>query len=945
MAFVDDAIELAAAPPNIELELGLQLLKHVGERSERKLVGPAAFDPRYGLLADVRTTGEVSLPPAATPAKRPNDAADTDRMHRHTLRSVGYPPIACAASARAYAWDQSHIEGRGRTTYGSPRSRPSSRGGPAQHPMSVRPQARLPRPSPRATVLLLSAAIVLITTAGVAVNVSDHLRQAAVDETMRSTEAVVLGYMGTTLLPEALADPTGPAATEVNSRLEELTRAGQLLRIKVWTLDGTVAFSDLPALRGRNFGVADDLEEVFDGETSTEFSAGDAEENEFEHGLAERFLSIYSPIRTSGGEIVGAYEVYEDAAPIDAAVDAARRDVVLFVGAMAAALLTLIYVAFAGASRLLTNQNRRLREQAVTEQLLTTDLRRSEERFRSLVRNSADVNVILGRDGTITYESPAVERVLGYRPEDRIGRLALDVVHPEDRLRLRRLFLTIARRPNAEASVELRARHADGSWRAIDAAVKNLIDDPAVGGLVVNYRDVTPRKTLEDELRLRAFHDSLTGLANRALFIDRLQHALARSKRSRHRMAVLFLDLDDFKTINDSLGHGEGDQVLVATAERLQGGLRAGDTIARMGGDEFAVLLEDTSKSDSPVDVAERLLATLQAPFTHGDRELFVRASVGVALIDAHGASAEELLRDADAAMYIAKGRGKNRVVVFEPGMHRAALTRLSLKGDLERALERQEFRLVYQPIIDLSSGDIAGAEALLRWHPPSRRSVLPSEFIPLAEETGLIIPLGSWVVEEACREASRWSDDGRSALSVNVNVSGRQVAEPDFPGVIEDALRQAGLDPGRLVLEFTENVLIDDRHSEATLAELKALGVRLAIDDFGTGFSSLGYLRRFPIDVLKIDGSFVANLAAGHDQRELVRAIVRLGETLHLETVAEGIETSAQAVDMRAMGATRGQGHYFSYPLEPADLAEVLEGRRPIPRIEPPAKPALHVA
>ena len=809
--------------------------------------------------------------------------------------------------------------------------------------MAVRIPARLRRPSPRATVLTLSALIVFVTAAAVAVNVSDHLRQAAVDEAVRNTESVVQGYLGTTLLPEALAAPKGPGATEVNSRLEELTAAGQILRIKVWAKDGTVQFSDLPALRGKQFELEDDLQRAFDGETATEFTAGDADENEFEHGLADRFLSIYSPIRNGGGEVIGAYEIYEDAAPIDAAVDAARRDVVLFVGAMAAALLAIVYVAFAGSSRLLANQNRRLREQAVTEQLLATDLRRSEERFRSLVRNSADVNVILGRDGAIAYESPAVERVLGYRAEDRVGRQALDVVHPEDVLRLRRLFLSVARRANAEASVELRARHADGSWRAIDAVIKNLIDDPAVGGLVVNYRDVTPRKTLEDELRLRAFHDSLTGLANRALFIDRLEHAITRSNRSRERMAVLFLDLDDFKTINDSLGHGEGDQVLVATAARLQGGLRAGDTIARMGGDEFAILLEDTAQDDSPMDVAERLLATLQAPFAHGDRELFVRASVGVALIVGRGASAEELLRDADAAMYIAKGRGKNRVVVFEPGMHRAALTRLSLKGDLERALDRHEFRLVYQPIVDLGSGEIAGAEALLRWQPPSRRSVLPSEFIPLAEETGLIIPLGSWVIEEACTEARRWADEGiRTGLSINVNVSGRQVAEPDFPGVVEDAITRAGLEPGRLVLEFTENVLIDDRHSESTLAELKALGVRLAIDDFGTGFSSLGYLRRFPIDILKIDGSFVANLAAGHDQRELVRAIVRLGETLHLETVAEGIETNSQASDMRAMGATQGQGYFFAHPLDAAELIEVLTGRRPIPRI---GSPALNVA
>ncbi len=351
-----------------------------------------------------------------------------------------------------------------------------------------------------------------------------------------------------------------------------------------------------------------------------------------------------------------------------------------------------------------------------------------------------------------------------------------------------------------------------------------------------------------------------------------------------------------------------------------------------MGGDEFAILLEDTAMADSPMEVAERLLATLRAPFSHGDRELFVRASVGVALVTGRASTADELLRDADAAMYIAKGRGKNRVVVFEPGMHRAALNRLSLKGDLERALERHEFRLVYQPIVDLGTGEIAGAEALLRWGAPGRSPVMPSEFIPLAEETGLIIPLGSWVVEEACREASSWDPAG--GLSINVNVSGRQVAEPDFPKIIAGALARAGLPPERLVLEFTENVLIDDRHGEAVFAELKALGVHLAIDDFGPGFSSLGYLRRFPIDVLKIDGSFVANLAAGADQRELVRAIVRLGETLHLETVAEGIETSSQASDMRSMGATRGQGYFFAHPLEPAELHELLAGRRRIPRI-----------
>jgi diguanylate cyclase (GGDEF)-like protein/PAS domain S-box-containing protein len=791
----------------------------------------------------------------------------------------------------------------------------------------------LPSPGLRAVVLSLSTAVVLVTAVVVSTSVSDHLRQAAVNEAVRATESVVLGYLGTQEIPAAIADPGGPSAGTVNRRLEELVSAGQILRIKVWTRDGVVAFSDLEELRGQRFDVEADLAEALGGASSTEFGDASHDENVHERGLANRLLSIYLPIRDGSGAVVGAYEMYEDAAPIDADVAATRRDVILFVGAMALALVAMLYVAFSGSSGLLTAQNRRLREQSVTEQLLAADLRRSEERFRSLVRNSVDVNVILAADGTIAYESPAVERVLGSRPDERLGKLALDVVHPDDRSRVARLFLVVARRPGAEAAAEMRVRHADGSWRSIEAVVKNLLDDPAVGGIVVNYRDITSRKELENELRVRAFHDALTGLANRALFVDRLGHALARTRRTRERIAVLFLDLDDFKTINDSLGHGEGDQLLRATSERLRGALRGGDTIARMGGDEFAILVEDAD-AGPPREVAERLLDTLQAPFQRGDRELFVHASVGVAVVSGRNTSAEELLRNADAAMYIAKSRGKNRIIEFEPGMHRAALARLALKVDLERALEREEFLLLYQPIVDLATGRATGVEALLRWRNPARRLISPAEFVPLAEETGLIIPLGRWVLEQACREARRWNDAAPSAaLAVSVNVSGRQVAEPEFVAVVAEALRQSGLSPHLLVLEFTENVLIvDTEQSAATLAALKSLGVRLAIDDFGTGFSSLGYLRRFPIDVLKIDGSFVASLSGGHEQRAVVDAILRLGETLHLETVVEGIEEAHQVADLRSMGATFGQGHYFARPMPAEDIdALVARGARPV--------------
>jgi diguanylate cyclase (GGDEF)-like protein len=476
-------------------------------------------------------------------------------------------------------------------------------------------------------------------------------------------------------------------------------------------------------------------------------------------------------------------------------------------------------------------------------------------------------------------------------------------------------------------SGEMRVEHADGSWRWIEVVAKNLTDDPAVGGLVVNYRDITTRKTLEDELRHQAFHDSLTGLANRALFVDRLEHALSLARRNRRPLAVLFIDVDDFKNINDSLGHGEGDAILVDVAERLREALRAGDTIARMGGDEFAVLVEDPPAASAPTDVAGRLMSALEAPFTRAGTELFVHASVGVAILTSPDQTADELLRNADVSMYMAKSRGKNRIETFEPSMHAAALERLALKGDLERALERNEFYVVYQPVIDLTTLQMVGVEALLRWAHPERGLVGPDEFIPVAEETGVIIPLGRWVLAQACRQLRDW--DGlvpSRALVMNVNVSGRQVADPSFVAVVGQVLAETGLDPARLVLEFTENVLMQDTETTmTTLRALKGLGIRLAIDDFGTGYSSLSYVRQFPIDVLKIDRSFVRSMAQGPDEIALMQSILNLSETLHLETVAEGIEDAGQLSELQALGADLGQGFLFARPLPASEISALL--------------------
>ncbi len=774
-------------------------------------------------------------------------------------------------------------------------------------------RARQWRPGARAAVLTVCAVLVAGTAFAVSANVSDHLARTAVNEAVRTTAAVVRGYVDPMVAGGGPSQIAPERRDQVNAELSRLVASGNILRIKIWAPDGTVVYSDLPALRSRQFAVRTELAESLEGNVATEFSDATAAENVYERGLAARFLEIYLPIRTTGSnQVLGAYEIYQDAAPIESDIASTRQDVLLIVGAMALLLLGLLFGAFSGTSRLLAHQNRRLRS--------------SDDRFRSLVRNSVDVNLVVAADGTITYESPAAERVLGLPADERIGQPAFEIIHPDDRAFGENLLAGVMETPGAEVSGELRARHADGSWRSIDTVLKNLLDDPAVGGVVINYRDVTTRKTLEEELRRQAFHDSLTGLANRALFADRLEHALSRTRRFGHPVAVLFIDLDDFKTVNDSLGHGEGDLLLVAVAERLQKPLRAGDTIARMGGDEFAVLLEDPADADAPVEVAQRLLAALEPPFERGGKELFVHASIGTAVSTSTSLTPGDLLRDADVSMYTAKSKGKNRVEVFKPSMHMAAIARLALKGDLERALEREEFSVLYQPIINLKSGQVTGVEALLRWHHPRRGVVGPTDFIPVAEETGLIIPLGRWVLNEACRQAMAWDLETPTPLRMSVNVSGRQIHQPGFAGEVAEVLAVTGLDPARLTLELTESVLMQDVDvTAATLADLKRLGVRLAVDDFGTGYSSLSYLRRFPIDELKIDRSFVSSVNVGPDQSALVRSIVKLGDTLHLETVAEGIEEAEQLRELTGLGADLGQGFYFAKPLTPDAISALI--------------------
>ena len=568
-------------------------------------------------------------------------------------------------------------------------------------------------------------------------------------------------------------------------------------------------------------------------------------------------------------------------------------------------------------------------EAAQGERDALTDLRASEQRLHALLRHSTDVFLILGTDGIVQYQSPAVAAVLGYEPEQRVGRSMLELIHPDDASFVASTLAEIAATAGATRTVELRARHLDGSWRVVEASGWNLVDDPVVGGIVVNYRDITERKALERQLVHDAFHDPLTGLANRALFLDRAQHALAR--RSFADLAVLIMDVDDFKTINDSLGHGAGDQAMIAVAERLRGCLRPEDTVSRIGGDEFAILLEEADERLADA-VCERILDALRRPFEIGGIQVHLSASIGVAFSSPEARSADELMRNADVAMYTAKGRGKARAERFEASMHSAAMARLELRADLQRAVERGELRVRYQPVYALRDGRLIGFEALLRWRHATRGEVQPAEFIPLAEETGLIVPIGNWVLEQACRQTVAWSETAGRPVHCSVNVSARQLREPAMVEWVGLALSSTGLPADQLILELTETGLMQD--DEAQLRALKALGVHLALDDFGTGYSSLSYLARFPIDVLKIDQSFVAQLGRGDEVPPLVRSVVQLGASLSLFTVAEGVETETQLELLREMGVTYAQGFLLARPMDAIAASRLLAGDRAFGRM-----------
>lgn len=552
--------------------------------------------------------------------------------------------------------------------------------------------------------------------------------------------------------------------------------------------------------------------------------------------------------------------------------------------------------------------------------------RESETRFRSLVQHSSDMIVIVAADATIVYSTPSLERVLGQVGASSPNRSLIDLLHPHDRASCQELLARSIASPGQNIGGTWRLLHQTGDWRPVEVTMINMLAEPTVAGLVVTMRDRSDQYALEERLRHLAFHDPLTRLANRTLLRDRVDHALANQSSPTQRITVLFLDLDNFKQVNDSLGHSVGDQLLIEVANLLRKQLREDDTAARLGGDEFAVLLTDSGSGRLAIDIAERLIKAIHTPLTLQGREVIVGVSIGIAMTDSGATSVDELFRNADMAMYAAKKRGKGTYAIFEGMMHNVMVKQMALSVELHRAVERQEFELLYQPIVNLRTGRITGIEVLLRWRHPEHGLLAPASFIGQAEETGLIIPIGEWVIQQACHQLSRWQADRpiERTLDLHINLSGRQFRHPDLVECIKRTLQRTQLTSARLVFEVTEGTLMGE--AEATtrrLAELKQLGVGVAVDDFGTGASSLRFLQHVPIDLLKIDQSITSMINGNSDY--LVHALVRFCTSLTHPTQAEGIETVAQLALLQALGCQFGQGTLFMAPAGAEVLTRLL--------------------
>jgi diguanylate cyclase (GGDEF)-like protein/PAS domain S-box-containing protein len=562
------------------------------------------------------------------------------------------------------------------------------------------------------------------------------------------------------------------------------------------------------------------------------------------------------------------------------------------------------------------------------------ELASREKRFRTIVEKSWSGVVLLDGSMRFSFTGSSTHHLIGYEDGEMIGRSLYDFIHPHDLDKAQAVMSDVLAWPNREAHGELRFLHKHGHWVWLEGFCQNMLHEPSVGAIVLNYRDVSQRKQTERQLEYRAYYDSLTGLPNRLLFRDRLVNSLAAARRNRCGVAVMYLDVDHFKLVNDGLGHSFGDRLLADIAKRLYDSLRASDTISRIGGDEFNILLPEVTNTEAVAGVARKVLESLARPFRVDGHELFVTASIGISCYPNDGDDAETLLKCADAAMYRAKELGRNQAQLFTASMNERYVRRLALEQHLHHALERGQLELWYQPVYDRARRRIVSLEALLRWRDPNRGLMPPSEFIQLAEETGMIIPIGEWVVRSACKQLQEWHQQGQQLLRMAVNISAVQLQQRDLVGVVRSALEDSHLSPYHLELEITESAAMQNFDlTMKVLRDLRTLGVGVAMDDFGTGQSSLTYLKHFPIDTVKIDKEFLHDVTFDETASAIVSYVINLAHTLQLNVVAEGVETEEQYTFLRHYGCDQMQGFLFSQPLPATEILSFLRQMPPRPK------------